>query len=176
MNLRLKCTPGLYIVGFMAAGKSTVGRELARHLGWSFFDIDSEIEAAEKIAISEIFRTRGEAEFRRIESDILRHHVEWIERGRAAVLALGGGAFCQPANRDLVLSAGIAIWLDCPFETVQRRVAQTTHRPLAQDPARFADLYRSRRDDYALADIRVPVETDDAAITIEFILAHPLLK
>src|SRR5262249_46847843 len=82
MNLRLKLTPGIYVVGFMGAGKSTVGRHLAHRLGWSFFDTDHEIEAAEKTTIAEIFSTRGEPEFRRIESEILRHHVQWIERGR----------------------------------------------------------------------------------------------
>ena len=71
MILKLKRTPGIYVVGFMASGKSTVGRHLAHRLGWNFFDTDEEIEAAEKMTIAEIFTTRGEAEFRRIES---RHH------------------------------------------------------------------------------------------------------
>src|SRR5450759_755182 len=60
MNLRLKRTPGIYVVGFMGAGKSTVGRHLAHRLGWSFFDTDAEIEAAEKTAIADIFAARGE--------------------------------------------------------------------------------------------------------------------
>ena len=81
MNLKLKRSPGIYLVGFMGSGKSTVGRALAHRLGWSFFDLDSEIERAEGCAISEIFATRGEAEFRRIEAQMARHHVSWIERG-----------------------------------------------------------------------------------------------
>src|SRR5580698_7979805 len=100
MNLRLKRTPGIYVVGFMASGKSTVGRHLAHRLGWSFFDTDTEIESAEKTSISEIFRDRGEAEFRRIETAIIRQHVASIERGRPAVLAVGGGAFAEPASRQ----------------------------------------------------------------------------
>src|SRR5215831_1052623 len=118
MNLRLKRTPGIYVVGFMGAGKSTVGRHLAHRLGWSFFDTDHEIEAAEQSTIPEIFSSRGEPEFRRIESAILEQHVRWIERGRPAVLALGGGAFTLPANRALLAENGVSIWLDCPFETV----------------------------------------------------------
>lgn len=176
MNIRLKRTPGLYIVGFMAAGKSTVGRELARRLGWSFFDTDNEIEAAEKTTITDLFATRGEDEFRRIEADIVRRHVEWIERGRPAVLALGGGAFCQAANRELVLNAGLAIWLDCPLETVQRRASQSTHRPLARDPQRLAELFQSRREYYQLADIHIAINSDDPAVAAEDILAHPMLK
>src|SRR6202041_1849842 len=71
MNVRLKRTPGLYLVGFMGSGKSTVGRHLVQRLGWSFFDLDHEIEAAEKTTIAELFDTRGEPEFRRIESEML---------------------------------------------------------------------------------------------------------
>lgn len=176
MNLRLKHTPGIYVVGFMGAGKSTVGRRLAHRLGWSFFDIDDEIEAAEKISIAELFSTRGEPEFRRIESQILLQHVRWIERGRAAVLALGGGAYTLAKNRDLLSSNGISIWLDCPFETVERRVGQASHRPLARDPQAFAALYQSRREWYALADIHVPVESDDPEVAVAAILAHQILK
>jgi len=161
MNLRLKRTPGLYVVGFMASGKSTVGRHLAGQLGWSFFDIDDEIERAEKTTIASIFDTGGEAEFRRIEALIVAQHVRWIERGRPAVLALGGGAFTEAANRDLLLRNGIAIWLDCPLAVVQHRVSQAAHRPLARDPEKFAALYQARRDSYALADLHVAVESDD---------------
>jgi shikimate kinase len=176
MILRLKQTPGIYIVGFMGAGKSTVGRHLAHRLGWSFFDTDDEIEAAEKSTIAEIFSTRGEPAFRAIESEILRQHVRWIERGRPAVLALGGGAFTTPANRLLLASNGISIWLDCPFETVQRRVAQASHRPLARDPEAFAALYRDRRECYGEADIHLPVESDDPEVTVAALLVHPLFK
>jgi shikimate kinase len=176
MNIRLKLTPGLYVVGFMASGKSTVGRHLAGALGWSFFDLDDEIEAAEKTSIASIFDTRGEQEFRRIEALVLAQHVRWIERGRPAVVALGGGAFAQPANRDLLLQHGMAIWLDCPLEVVKHRVAHASHRPLARDPEKFAALYHARREDYAAADLHVAIEGDDPAVTVQTIMAHPLLK
>ncbi len=176
MNLKLKRTPGIYLLGFMASGKSTVGRHLAERLGWSFFDIDHEIEAAEKCAIAEIFDSRGEDEFRRIENQILGQHVRHIERGRPAVLALGGGAFLTAANRELLSEHGITIWLDCPFEIVQKRVAQASHRPLARDPEKFAALYAARLETYRLADIHIPIESDDPAQTVDAILAHPLMK
>ena len=130
MILKLKRTPGIYLVGFMGSGKSTVGRHLAHRLGWSFFDTDEEIEAAEKTTIAEIFATRGEPEFRRIETAIIRQHVRWIERGRPAVLALGGGAFSQSGQpRTCSRTTASRVWLDCPFETVQRRVGQATPPP-----------------------------------------------
>ncbi len=176
MNLKLKRTPGIYLVGFMASGKSTIGRHLAHRLGWNFFDTDDEIEAAEKMSISEIFAVRGEAEFRRIESQILRQHVCWIERGRPAVLALGGGAFVDPANRALLTANGISVWLDCPFQTVKCRVAQSSHRPLARDPEQFAALYDARRETYALADLRIAIEGDDPEVVVEAIVRHQVLR
>ncbi|HLI86891.1 MAG TPA: shikimate kinase [Bryobacteraceae bacterium] len=171
MNLQLKRTPGIYIVGFMGSGKSVVGRLLAHRLGWSFFDLDHEIEAAEKTAISAIFDTRGEAEFRRIETGVLRRHVAAVEQGRPAVVALGGGAFAQEENRNLLAGRGITIWLDCPFDVVSRRVAQASHRPLARDPQRFAALYQERLKSYRVADIHIPIASDDPADAVAKILA-----
>ena len=176
MNITLKRTPGIYVVGFMASGKSTVGRHLAHRLGWNFFDTDHEFESAEKMAVAEFFATRGEAEFRRIEAEILRQHVRWIERGRPAVLALGGGAYVDTANRQLLENNGISVWLDCPFETVERRVGDRSTRPLAHDPHKFAALYDSRREVYALADMRVAIESDDPEATVETIVSHPLFR
>jgi shikimate kinase len=176
MNLKLKRAPGIYLVGFMGSGKSTVGRSLAHRLGWSFFDIDGEIERAEKATIAEIFAARGEAEFRRIEIEMVRQHVRWIERGRPAVVALGGGAFAIEANRELLENHGVTVWLDCPFETVERRVALDPSRPLARDPERFQALYLERREAYRLADVHIPIAEDDAAAVVEAILAHPLLR
>ena len=175
MNLRLKRTPGIYVVGFMASGKSTVGRHLAHRLGWNFFDTDEEIEAAEKTSISRLFAERGEKEFRRIESEILRQHCRWIERGRPAVLALGGGAFVETGNRRMLADNGMAVWLDCPFPVIQKRVAATTHRPLARDPEQFAALYEARRVLYRTAEIHIPVESDDPEVTVEAIVRHPLM-
>jgi shikimate kinase len=176
MNLRLKRAPGIYLVGFMGSGKTTIGRLLAARLGWSFADLDEEIEAAERATISTIFEERGEPEFRRIEADVLRQHVRSIERGKAAVIALGGGAFAQQQNREIAMQHGIAFWLDCPFETVQRRVAPTSHRPLARDPERFAALYQERREIYGLADVRIAIDGDDPAIAVETIANHPILQ
>lgn len=175
MNLRLKRAPGIYLVGFMGSGKTTVGRLLAERLGWSFVDLDEEIEAAAGITIASIFEERGEAEFRRIEAETLERRVRTIERGRPAVVALGGGTFAQPANRDLAMAHGIAFWLDCPLETVTRRVAGTTHRPLARDAETFAALYQARRAIYALADVRIAIESDDPSPAVDAIATHPIL-
>ncbi len=176
MNPRLKGTPGIYLVGFMGSGKSTVGRLLAERLGWSFADIDEEIERAEHATIPEIFETRGEAEFREIEARILQDHVSEIEAGQPAVIAVGGGAFVRAANREAILRSGVAVWLDCPFEIVQRRVGLASHRPLARDPERFAKLFEERRPVYALANVHIAIDCDDPAPAVEAILNHPSLR
>jgi shikimate kinase len=176
MNLKLKRTPGIYLVGFMGSGKSTVGRSLAHRLGWSFFDLDAEIERAENMTIAEIFAARGESEFRRIEAEMVVQHVRWIERGRPAVVALGGGAFANPATRQLLSDNGVTVWLDCPFETVARRVARDPSRPLARDPEEFQALYIARRESYGLADVRVAIAEEEPAVVVEMILAHSMLR
>jgi shikimate kinase len=71
MDTRLKRTPGIYLTGFMGSGKTTIAQALANHLGWDFVDIDAEIEAQERAAIAQIFETRGETEFRRIETEMI---------------------------------------------------------------------------------------------------------
>ena len=174
MITKLKRSPGLYVVGFMAAGKTTIGKMLADQLGWTFADLDDDIEAAARRKISEIFDTDGEAEFRRVENEALRKRVRSIERGEPTVLALGGGAYTQPANFDLVHENGITIWLDCPFETVKRRVAEATHRPLARDPERFERLYWERHAAYARADYRIEIVGDDPAQAVAAVLELPI--
>jgi shikimate kinase len=176
MILRLKRTPGIYLVGFMASGKSTIGRLLAERIGWHFVDLDDEIETARNMRISAIFEAHGEEEFRRIEHEAMRGRVKSIECGRPTVMALGGGAFVRPENYALLENNGITIWLDCSFEVVKRRVGDTTHRPLARDPESFARLYEARREGYARADYRIPTDDDDAAIALEALLALPLFQ
>jgi len=131
MTLKLKRTPGLYLVGFMACGKTTVGHSLAEELGWCFVDIDRDIENREGKAISDIFVEQGEALFRELETEMIRARVSRVESGEPCVFALGGGAFVQPKNWDLIENNGITVWLDCPFEIVLKRLGDDTTRPLA---------------------------------------------
>jgi shikimate kinase len=174
MTLKLKRTPGLYLVGFMGSGKSTIGRSLADELGWNFVDIDQEIEHQQGVTIAEIFERRGEGEFRRIESEAIRSRVRLIERGRPMVLALGGGAFAQAANVELLENNGVTVWLDCPFPLVRQRVAGATHRPLARDPVKLEALYFERRAFYSKADYRIEIQNDDPAEAVAAILSLPI--
>lgn len=176
MITALKRTPGLYVVGFMAAGKTTIGKLLADRLGWTFADLDDDIEAGAGTTISAIFEARGEVEFRRLESEALRARVRAVERGCPTVLALGGGAYVQPGNFDLLHEHGVTIWLDCPLATVKSRVAAASHRPLARDPERFEKLYEERRQAYSRADHRIAIESDDPAVAVEAVLALPIFR
>jgi shikimate kinase len=174
MLLKLKRTPGLYLVGFMGSGKSAVGRLLADELGWSFADIDEDIETAQGISISEIFDQRGEEEFRGIEHEALRQRVREVECGKPMVLALGGGAFVLPANRKLLEERGVTVWLDCPFPRICARMEGQTHRPLARDPEKFQRLYDDRRNLYSKAEHRIEADTDDPAAIVAEILKLPI--
>jgi shikimate kinase len=146
----------IYLVGFMGSGKSTVGRRLAERLGMAFVDLDDDIEAAAGRRIADMFTQVGEAAFRDAEHAALAARV-----GQPVVLALGGGAFTFARNRELLAGAGTTVWLDCPFELALRRVEGFAHRPLAKDPARFRELFAQRLADYALADVRIAVTSED---------------
>jgi shikimate kinase len=174
MILKLKRTPGIYLVGFMGCGKSTVGRALAEELGWYFSDLDEDIEQSAGISIAQIFDTKGEAAFREMETESLRKRVHTVQSGRPQVVSLGGGAFLNEENFELVSNNGVTVWLDCPFSMIERRVFGETHRPLARNPQQLRDLFEKRRDGYARADFRVEVLEDDTRAAVARILALPL--
>src|ERR1700730_16465451 len=176
MILKLKRTPGIYLVGFMACGKTTIGRLLAHELGWAFADLDEDIEAGQGRSIAEIFDTRGEDQFRKIEQAAIRKRVGEVERGKPMVVALGGGAFAQDMNHALLEENGVTIWLDCPFSKVCHRMEGTTHRPLARDAAKFKQLYQDRRAAYRKADHRIEIDTDDPAPIVAAILKLPIFS
>jgi len=141
----------VYLVGFMGAGKTSVGRALSSQLGWSFVDLDAEIEGAQKMAIRDIFEKSGEAEFRRIE----QQHLKRLSARPRVVIALGGGATINPENRLVADSTGVTVWLNVEFETAARRVSMDGTRPLFKDREHAERLYQSRLPIYKLAQIHV---------------------
>ena len=176
MILKLKQNPGIYLVGFMGCGKSTIASALADELGWSFFDLDQEIEKAAGESIADLFEHKGEAAFRALETEALKKRVYNVRTGRPQVIALGGGAFTIEENFALVSNHGVTIWLDAPLEVIKPRIAAETHRPLARDPERFQALYEDRRDSYARADYRIETSDLDPAAIVASILALPLFR
>ena len=176
MILKLVRTPGIFLVGFMGCGKTTVGKLLADRLGWSFVDLDEEIEAEQKISISQIFDQYGEEHFRKLETEAIRKRTRMVRSGRPMVVALGGGAFARPENLQLLEDHGVTMWLDCRLEMVQRRVESSSDRPLARDPGKFDELFEARRPYYARADYHIEVTSDDPAVVVEAICALPIFK
>ena len=174
MTLKLKRTPGLYLVGFMGCGKTTIGTSLADELGWCFVDIDSDIERREQKTIADIFSERGEAAFRDLEAEVIRQRVTEVESGNPCVVALGGGALVRPQNWELVTNNGVTVWLDCPFETVRKRINGDVTRPLARNHDTLEKLYAERRPLYSRADYRVDVRSADLSETVRNILQLPI--
>jgi shikimate kinase len=140
------------LVGFMGAGKTTVGQELALRLGWRFADLDRLIEARERRTIEQIFRKQGEAEFRRMERSVVREAIGSLKHG-PLVLALGGGAFIELGVQQCLQEAQIpVVFLDAPVAELFRRCEQPgVERPLRRDQDRFRKLYEQRRPEYLKA-------------------------
>jgi shikimate kinase len=150
------------LVGFMGAGKSSVGAALSRKLGWPFEDLDERIQAREQRSIEQIFRQSGEAVFRQLEHAALRSLVG--EPGAAAkVVALGGGAFAQATNAALLEEAGWStVFLDAPVQELFRRCQQQPlERPLRGDVTKFQRLYEDRRPCYLKAGLRIETAGKD---------------
>ena len=164
-----RITRPVVLVGLMGAGKSTVGRRLAAMLGRDFVDADDAIAAAAGRSIPEIFETFGEAYFRDGERRVIARLMDEAH----GVIATGGGAFVDPATRALILERGIAVWIDCPVETLVERTAKRSNRPLLRngDPREILTrLAHERAPFYAEAPIRVLSENGPHADTARAII------
>jgi len=148
------------LVGFMGAGKTSVGRALSKLLGWTFADLDDQIERRERRTVAEIFRASGESGFRRAEHAALKELLDELQVGVKKIVALGGGAFVQNRNARLIEAAGIpAVFLDAEVEELWQRCNMQVEkdgieRPLLADLGRFRRLYDARRPHYLRARFR----------------------
>ena len=141
----------IYLVGFMAAGKTTVARLLGARLGWRAEDVDELIEARERLTVADIFARHGEAHFRAAERDILKLLLPL----RHTVVATGGGTFMDPENQQAIKLDGMSVWLDVPLETVVSRLPADGRRPLSADRAQMERLFAMRQVAYANAHLRI---------------------
>jgi len=147
----------IVLVGFMGAGKSTVGPLLAEHLGWRFVDIDPRIEAAAGLSVAELFAERGEDFFRGEE----RRVAQELAAEEGLVVATGGGAFANALTRAVLKRNAIVVWLQCDFETVLGRIPPDGSRPLAANRERMRSLFAERESSYRLADVIVDANAGD---------------
>lgn len=135
--------PCIVLVGMMGAGKTTVGRELAKRLGRRFVDSDHEIVERTGVAIPVIFDVEGEDGFRKRETMV----VDELSGDAGIVLATGGGVVLRPENRDILHSRCCVVYLDVPVQTLYERTRHDKNRPLLQveNPrAKIESLYKAR--------------------------------
>ena len=144
----------IVLVGLMGAGKSTVGRRLAKRLRLPFVDSDVAIEEASGSSTAELFERYGENDFRDGERRLVARLID----GTVRVIATGGGAFVDPRTRQLLNERAITIWLDAPVEVLAERTGRRDTRPLLRTGNRAATLARlaeQRHPMYAEAHIRI---------------------
>lgn len=159
----------LVLVGLMGAGKSTVGRRLAQRLNLRFVDADDEIEAAAGMTIPEIFERYGEAHFRDGERRVIRRLLQEPRQ----VIATGGGAFMNDETRDLIAAEAISIWLKADLDTLVRRCAKRTDRPLLRGRNQrdtLADLMQQRYPVYETSDLVVESGGDTHDVVVDRII------
>ncbi len=137
----------------MGVGKSTVGVLLATRLGWEFIDLDEEIEKTHNQTIREIFERQGELQFRQMETEALQNL-----KGRVrCVVALGGGAFAQENNRNLIRHLGYSVFLDCSLEIILNRCLIDGTRPLFKNRTQVQELFAVRLAHYQTCDFRIEI-------------------
>lgn len=141
----------IVLVGLPGAGKSALGQAIAHNLNLDFFDADVEISRASNMPVHDIFAMYGEAEFRRLEEQIISR----ILQGPPAVLSLGGGAFENADTREIIQKRGVSIWLKVEHEIILERILRKTGRPLfdhSEDPKQtLKELAQQREKNFAKA-------------------------
>ena len=163
----------IFLVGFMASGQSTVGKALAKALGWRLLDTDDLVEEREQRSVERIFSESGQPFFRQVEADVLRS----LDDLRRAVVATGGGLFLGYESRRWMIDHGRTVWLDVPLEAARRRVeggrSGRRGRPLweGNDALALRALYEKRRAAYALAEVRIDATAGQTSEVATHVLA-----
>jgi len=151
----------IILTGFMGVGKTSVGTQLAKDLGFTFVDTDTLIEADQSLNIMSIFSKFGEPYFREVESTIIQQ----VMKGERQVVSAGGGSVIRDTNREAFKKSGFVVCLTASPEAIYERIKQETHRPLLQTPdprAKIRELLDSRATFYAQAD--VTIDTSDMSV------------
>jgi len=148
------------LVGFMGAGKTTVGRALARRLGWDFVDLDESIEAEAGESVARLFEREGEAAFRARE---LRAALATARPG-PRVVAAGGGAWARRDTREALQAGARSVWLRAPLAALLARLPADGRRPLAGNRETMRALLTEREPSYRLADAVVDADAPPADV------------
>ncbi len=152
----------LFLIGFRGSGKTTIGRQLAAHLGYPWLDSDRQIQQRTNSTITEIFQQQGEAGFRELEQSVVRDMIRELENSGAAVISLGGGSVLAQATRHLIRQHGKCVWLQASANCLSERIQE--HQQQTPRPA-LSDLQMSQ-EVTTLMHAREPVYSECADYTI----------
>lgn len=160
----------IVLVGFMATGKTTIGRRLARKAGFKFVDCDHEIEKQQGMKISEIFSDHGEEHFRQLEAEYLKS----LRDKQSLVISTGGGVVTHELAREILPTLGYVVWLHAKKREIHERVMRNTNRPLVRTPdpwKTIKTLLKQRKPHYKkVAHLKIKTHGLDINETVQGIL------
>lgn len=156
----------IYLVGFMAAGKTSVAHDLGRRLDWRVEDVDTRIEARERRSIADVFAQSGEPYFRSVERQVVLDLIPL----RHTVVATGGGTFLDPDSRAIIKTDGAVFWLDVPLVELVDRMPHDGSRPVATTIAQLERLYLLRRAAYEDAHVRLDAAAQSIGALVDVIM------
>jgi len=160
----------IVLIGMMGSGKSSVGKELAKKLGVTFIDIDHEIEKKYQMKIPEIFQTKGESFFRKIEENMSCKLIN----GKPCVISLGGGGFLNKRIRSKIKINAVSIWINTGLNKIYQRLnGSKSKRPLLNYTnlkKSIKEIYDKRKPIYKKADYKIQIKSDNKKLIIENII------
>ena len=159
----------IILIGFMGAGKTTVGRKLANRLGYFFLDTDQQIEKQQGCTIEEIFRYAGEATFRDLETKLLEN----LQSIRNTILSTGGGMFIRSKNQKLLKGIGKTVYLQVDTGTLEQRLQCDLNRPLLQQPnwqENVNQMLQHREPIYLTADLTIKAQDGPPNVMVSRII------
>ena len=167
--LKLRVMVNIYLVGFMGAGKTSAGQQLAQQLDAHFLDLDERLSVVFGCSIPEVFQHHGEAAFRAAEAEALKD----LCGAEGLVVATGGGAFSSESNRRLIdESGGISVFLDLPWEVLENRLTNDSgDRPVYENAEQGRRLFEKRLPGYRCAAVSVALSGDETPEVVAEIVA-----
>jgi len=160
----------IVLIGMMGSGKTSVGKELAKKLNVNFIDIDHEIEKKYQMNISEIFQTKGEGFFRKIEENVSCKLIN----GKPCVISIGGGGFLNKKIRTKIKINAISIWINTSLDKIYQRLKESKNkRPLLNYEnlrKSIKEIYDKRKPIYKKANYKIQIKSDNKKIIVENII------
>tara|TARA_B100000965_G_scaffold103242_1_gene85006 strand:- start:1142 stop:1678 length:537 start_codon:yes stop_codon:yes gene_type:complete len=162
----------IVLIGHMGSGKTSIGKNLSKKIGYNFIDTDQEIENDSKMTISEFFSKNGEDKFRKLEEKITKN---LLENSKRTIIALGGGSFENEIIRNLVLENNFSIWLKCNLKTLSFRCNNLNTRPLLKNKnirIEIGKLDKIRKSNYMKSNLTVDVSKKTKSSIVSEIISR----